>query len=63
MQPMQITTDINSNINKKAETPEITKARRNAEYLAKIDRSIQQHKEGKVFVTTIEMLEEMTNEK
>ena len=47
---------------KRVETPEEAKARRNAEYLAKIGRSIRQYEEGKVFITTIETLEAMTNE-
>ena len=46
----------------KIETPEEAKARRNAEYMAKIERSLRQHEEGKVFITTIETLEAMTNE-
>ena len=46
----------------KIETPEEAKARRNAEYMAKLERSLRQHEEGKVFVTTIEALEELTNE-
>jgi len=48
---------------KRTETPEDMKARRNAEYLEKIDRSNRQHQEGKVFITTIEALEAITNEK
>ena len=36
----------------KVETPEEAKARRNAEYMAKLERSLRQHEEGKVFVTT-----------
>jgi hypothetical protein len=48
---------------KKAETPEEAKARRNAEYLAMLDESFKQIKEGKVFVTTIEALEAMTDER
>jgi hypothetical protein len=43
------------------ETPEEAKARRNAEYLAKLERSFQQSERGEVFVTTIETLEAMTN--
>ena len=39
------------------------KARRNAEYMAKIDRSLRQLEEGKVFVTTLETLEAMMNER
>ncbi|MDR1703533.1 MAG: type II toxin-antitoxin system Phd/YefM family antitoxin [Clostridiales bacterium] len=38
---------------------ELEKARRNAEYLAKIDKSLQQHSEGKIVVKTIEELEEI----
>jgi hypothetical protein len=48
---------------KKTETPEEAKARRNAEYMAKIERSLQQHEEGRVFATTIEALETLTNER
>jgi hypothetical protein len=44
------------------ETAEEAKARRNAEYMAKIEKSFRQHEEGKVFVTTIEALEAMTDE-
>ena len=47
---------------KKIETPEEAKARRNAEYMAKLDKSFRELEEGKVFVTTIETLEAMTNE-
>ena len=54
---MQTTT-----IEQKIETPEEAKARRNAEYMAKLERSFRQLEEGKVFVTTIETLEAMTNE-
>ena len=46
----------------KIETPEDAKARRNAEYMAKLERSFRELDEGKVFVTTIETLEAMTNE-
>jgi hypothetical protein len=46
----------------KPETPEEAKARRNAEYLAKLDKSFRELEEGKVFVTTLETLEAMTNE-
>jgi hypothetical protein len=46
----------------KAETSEEAKARRNAEYLEKLDKSFRELEEGKVFVTTIEALEAMTNE-
>jgi antitoxin YefM len=38
---------------------ELEKTRRNAEYLAKIDRAIQQVSEGRVVVKTMEELEEM----
>lgn len=40
----------------------IMKALRNAEYLEKIDKSMQQIKEGKIVTKTIEELEAMTNE-
>jgi hypothetical protein len=46
----------------KPETPDEAKARRNAKYLAKLEKSMQQHAEGKVFVTSIEALEAMTDE-
>jgi antitoxin YefM len=38
---------------------ELEKARHNAEYLAKIDRSMRQVAEGRVVVKTMEELEEM----
>lgn len=38
---------------------ELEKLRRNAEYLAKIDRSLQQIEEGRVVVKTMEELENM----
>lgn len=38
------------------------KAARNAEYLDMIDRSMEQAKQGKVVVKTMEELEEMANE-
>ncbi|MDR2175586.1 MAG: type II toxin-antitoxin system HicB family antitoxin [Synergistaceae bacterium] len=41
---------------------EETKARRNAEYLAKLEKSFREADEGRVFVTTIETLEAMTDE-
>ncbi len=41
---------------------DITKAARNAEYLDMIDRSMEQIKQGKVVVKTMEELEEMANE-
>lgn len=41
---------------------DITKVARNAEYLDMIDRSIEQIKQGKVVVKTMEELEEMANE-
>ena len=41
---------------------DLTKAARNAEYLDMIDRSIEQIKQGKVVVKTMEELEEMANE-
>lgn len=40
----------------------VMKALRNAEYLEKIDKSMQQFKEGKVVTKTMEELEAMTNE-
>ena len=40
----------------------VMKALRNAEYLEKIDKSIQQIKDGKFVTKTIEELEAMTNE-
>lgn len=40
----------------------VMKALRNAEYLEKIDKSMQQIKDGKVVTKTIEELEAMTNE-
>jgi hypothetical protein len=46
----------------KTETPEEAKARRNAEYLAKLNKSFRELEEGKMFVTTIETLEAMTDE-
>lgn len=42
-----------------AEYHELEKLRRNAEYLAKLERSIQQFKEGKVVVKTMDELLEM----
>jgi hypothetical protein len=45
----------------KPETPEEAKARRNAEYLAKIDKAIKDLDEGKGITMTIEELESMTN--
>ncbi|MDR1873587.1 MAG: hypothetical protein LBQ90_01030 [Synergistaceae bacterium] len=47
----------------KTETDEEAKARRNAEYMEMLERSIRQHERGEVFVTTIEALEAMTNER
>ena len=38
---------------------ELEKLRRNAEYLTKLERSIQQFKEGKVVVKTMDELLEM----
>lgn len=40
----------------------IMKALRNAEYLAKIEKSIEQLEQGKTITKTMEELEEMTNE-
>ena len=40
----------------------VMKALRNAEYLEKIDKSMQQIKDGKIVTKTIEELEAMTNE-
>ncbi|MCL2140185.1 MAG: type II toxin-antitoxin system Phd/YefM family antitoxin [Dehalococcoidia bacterium] len=37
----------------------LDKARRNAEYLAKIDRAVERVAEGRVIVKTMEELEEM----
>jgi hypothetical protein len=45
----------------KRETPEEAKARRNAEYLARIDRAIKDLDEGKGITVTLEDLEAMTN--
>lgn len=44
-----------------AEYRELEKLRRNAEYLAKLERSIQQFKEGKVVVKTMDELLNMEN--
>ena len=41
---------------------DIMRAARNAEYLDMIDRSMEQVKQGKVVVKTMEELEEMANE-
>lgn len=41
---------------------DIMRAARNAEYLDMIDRSMEQIKQGKVVVKTMEDLEEMANE-
>lgn len=41
---------------------ELMRAARNAEYMDKIDKSLEQVKQGKVVVKTIEELESMTNE-
>lgn len=41
---------------------DIMRAARNAEYLDMIDRSMEQIKQGKVVVKTMEELEEMANE-
>jgi hypothetical protein len=38
---------------------EMLKAKRNAEYLAKLDRSFKQLEEGKIVIKTMEELEEM----
>ena len=40
----------------------VMKALRNVEYLEKIDKSMQQLRDGKVVVKTMEELEAMTNE-
>jgi antitoxin YefM len=40
----------------------LTKSARNAEYLNRIDRSMEQIKNGNVIVKTMEELERMTNE-
>ena len=42
-----------------AEYRELEKLRRNAEYLAKLEHSMQQFKEGKVVVKTMDELLEM----
>jgi hypothetical protein len=42
-----------------ADYQEMLKAKHNAEYLAKLDRSFKQLEEGKVVVKTMEELEEM----
>ena len=42
-----------------AEHCEVEKLRRNAEYLAKLERSIQQFKAGKVVIKTMDELLEM----
>ena len=42
-----------------AEYRELERLRRNAEYLAKLERSIRQFKEGKVVVKTMDELLEM----
>jgi hypothetical protein len=42
-----------------ADYQQMLKAKRNAEYLAKLDRSFTQLEEGKVVVKTMEELEEM----
>ena len=41
---------------------DVAKARRNAEYMAKLDKSFKELEEGKMFVTNIETLEAMANE-
>jgi hypothetical protein len=53
------TTTLKREIN--TETPEEAKARRNAEYLAKIDKAIKDLDEGRGITVTIEELEAMTN--
>jgi hypothetical protein len=45
----------------KIETPEEAKARRNAEYLAKIEQAAKDLDEGKGITVTLENLEAMTN--
>jgi hypothetical protein len=45
----------------KPETAEEAKARRNAEYLARIDEAIKDLDEGRGITVTIEELEAMTN--
>ena len=40
---------------------DLTKAARNVEYLDMIDRSVEQIKQGKIVVNTMEELEEMAN--
>jgi hypothetical protein len=44
-----------------AEDAAAAKVRRNAEYLAKLDESFKQLEDGKIFVTSIEALEALTN--
>lgn len=44
-----------------AEYNEMIKAKRNAEYLAMLDESIEQHKRGEVVVKTMAELEQMAN--
>lgn len=44
-----------------SEYNEMLKAKRNAEYLAMLDESIEQHKRGEVIVKTIAELEQMAN--
>jgi hypothetical protein len=44
------------------ETAEEAKARRNAEYEAKLDKSFRELEEGKVFVTTVEALDALLDE-
>lgn len=44
-----------------AEHCELEKSRRNAEYLAKLEHSMQQFKEGKVVVKTMDELLNMEN--
>lgn len=41
---------------------ELMRAVRNAEYLAKIDRSLEQLREGRIIAKTMEELEAMTDE-
>lgn len=41
---------------------ELQRAKRNAEYLAKLDRSFEQLKNGEVIVKSMEELERMANE-
>lgn len=45
-----------------AEYNDLQRARRNAEYLAKLDRSFAQAEHGEVIIKSMEELEQMANE-